>query len=191
MTRSLLLSWVLVAVWAAWLFAAQGYVSAHWLHSAWVPDLALVFAIGLGAVIGHEDLPKLALALALARSAVSIDPPVANFAAFLGVAALVRAVAGVIDTAGPLPRALLAFASAELVHAWFSVVHRLRVAEELARAAEFAPASAAPLEALASALPTALATALCALIAAPLLARLPGTRPLIQKRRWRVVASPR
>ena len=191
MTHARGLSWVFVAVWAAWLFTAQGALAAHVSNSEWVPDLGLAFLLALGAHVALEDAPKAALAVALARCAVSIDPPAASIAACAGAIALARGMRGVVEISGWVPRALLALVCGELVHAWLALVHDVRLGAEVARLAPLAPQSIDVAGAFAGAWPTALSTALAALFFGSWLARLPGVGRLVKERSWRVVASSR
>ena len=189
MKRTRWLAWILVAVWAAWLYSAQGALVARVARPEWVPDLALALLVALGARVATRDMPKLACAIALARCAVSVEPPSAVFAAALLAVAVVRASRGVIELTGPVPRSVLALLCAELVHAWFSIVHDVRVAQQSAQFAALAPHAVDVAGAFARAWPTALATALASLFLGPALARLPGTSPLTLSRQWHVVAS--
>jgi hypothetical protein len=187
--RTLWLPWALLGVWAAWMFALQGMAAARSASSAWVPDLGLVLLLGLAARVSHEDLPKAALVVAFARCATSIDAPVAVIAAYFGAIGLARALRGVFEIGGVLPRTLLAGACAWLVTAWLEVVHVLRDARVAAQLTGASPDLGQVVRALLGAWPTALATAFAALLFGPWLARLPGLTPLLKKRQWHVVAS--
>jgi hypothetical protein len=187
--RTTWLAWFLLGVWAAWIYALQGLFVAQLDGSSWVPDLGLVLLLGLAARLSHEDLPKAALVIAVARCAVSIDAPVAVIAACLGAAALARALRGVFEIGDALPRALLAGGSAWLVTAWLTIVHDLRDARLALQTSGTPPELGQLARALATAWPPALSTAFAALLLGPLLAQLPGLTPLAKKRQWHVIAS--
>jgi hypothetical protein len=124
--RSTWLAWFLIGVWAAWLFALQGLCATWMRSSSPIPDLGLVLLLSLAARLSHEDLPKAALVIAVARCAVSIDAPVAVIAAYFGAVALARGLRGVFEIGGVLPRTLLAGGCAWIVTAWFTLVRDLR-----------------------------------------------------------------
>ena len=189
MNRATWLAWLLLGVWAAWLYALQGLCVARMDSSSLVPDLGLVLLLSLAARLSHEDLPKAALVIAVARCAVSIDAPVAVIAACFGAAALARALHEVFEVGGALPRTLLAGASAWAVTAWLTFVHDLRDARLALHTAGTPPDLGLPSRALSTAWSPALATALAAFLIGPLLGRLPGLTPLAKKRQWHVVAS--
>jgi hypothetical protein len=184
-----LVAWLLAAVWAAWLGSAQGLLAAR-SGARWIPDLPLIFLLALGTRVPREDLPRAGLAVALARCATSIEPPVALLAAYLGVAALIHAVRRVIDVSGPAPRALLAGGCALLVQVWLAVVHDVRVAAELARAGEHVPIGTSLARAL-FAWPAAISAAALALAGGAALGWFPGFSLLVRRRAWRVAASSR
>jgi hypothetical protein len=189
MNRTSWWGWIFAAVWTLWLAALQGFVVARSSHGAWMPDLALALALALAGHIAREDLPKLALALAAARAAVSIDPPVAIFAAYLCVFGVAHVLRGVFDISSPMPRGMLTFASALFAGAWLELVHRVRDARDAVVTASDAGLGSFGFDVLRSAWPSALTTALAAVIAGPALARLPGLNSLWKKRPWRAVAS--
>jgi hypothetical protein len=183
------LAWLLLGVWSAWIFAFQGLCAARMQSSSWVPDIGLVLLLSLAARLTHQDLPKAALVIAIARCAVSIDAPVAVIAAYCGAVALARALRGVFEIGGALPRTLLAGASAWLVTAWLAIVHDLRDARLAMHTSGTPPDIDELAHALTTSWPPALSTALAALLLGPLLAQLPGLTPLRKKRQWHVIAS--
>jgi hypothetical protein len=188
-TRHPALAWILVAVWAAWAFAARGALVSSAASSAWVPDLGLVFLITLAIELPRRELPLAALAVAIARAAVSIDPPVAIFAAFGAVVVLARSLRRALDLRGVGSRLVFAAACALAVHVWFALVHDVRSTAELSRAAEAAGHARGIAAAFALAAPTALSSAFAAVLLGPLLVRLPGPSSLIGRHRWRAAAS--
>ena len=189
MTRSTWIAWALLGVWSVWIFALQGLCAARMGSSTWIPDVGLVVLLSLAARLSHEDLPKAALIVAVARCAVSIDAPVAVLAGYGGAIALARALRGVFEISGALPRTLLAGANAWLVAGWLAFAHELRDARVVAQLTGAAPDLGQLGLALTSAWPTALSSALTALVLGPLLGQLPGLSPLAKKHRWHVVAS--
>jgi hypothetical protein len=191
MTRSPLLAWLFLALWAAWASALQGLAAGPEGLGRWVPDLALVLALSLAARLPGEDMVKVALAVALGRIAVSIQPPVALLAGFLGILLLARGLRSVLELGGPLQRTLLGALAALLLAGWLGLVHAER-ARDLAGQAVVPGAAAGSLRPLAAALgawPAALSTGLCALLLGPALARLPGLTPLRRRRPWSRAAS--
>jgi hypothetical protein len=192
-TRHPALAWILVAVWGAWLFAARGALAGALGGAtgagAWVPDLGLVLLIALAIEMPRREVTLAALALAVARTAVSIDPPLAIFAAFGAVAVVARALRRGLDLRGTVQRFVLAGVAALAVHVWLALVHDVRSSIELARAAEVVPHARGFAAAVALASPTALATAIASALAGPAFARLPGPSSLIGRSRWRAAVS--
>jgi hypothetical protein len=188
-TRVHPLRWVLVAAWGTALYAAQGYWLAHSQSRAWIPNFGLLLTLTLLGRVQREDLAKVGLAMTVARAAVSIDPPIAIFAAQAFVVVLAHTLRRLLEISQPVPRSLLAGGNALLFAAWYELVHRVRDARDAALAAAEAARGSAVLDALASAWPSALTTALVALLLGPAFAHLPGLVPLWKKRPWHAVAS--
>ena len=191
MTRSPLLAWLFLALWAAWVSALQGLAAGPGGLGRWVPDLALVLALSLAARLPAEDMLKVAFAVALGRIAVSIQPPVALLAGYLGILLFARGLRSVLELSGPLQRTLLGALAALLFTGWLAYVHAQRAGGVAAHA--LAPGAAAdslrPLAVALGAWPAALSTGLCALLLGPALARLPGLTPLRRRRPWSRAAS--
>ena len=173
-----LLSWILLAVWSAWLHGLQGLWASG---SPWAADLGVVLLVVLAGRMQTADLPGMALAVALGRLAVSVDPPAAVLAGCFGWVVVARGARTVVEIHGLLPRAFLAGAGALVLAAWLGLVHELRLGGTGAPASVLATASAA--------WPAALSTALLALVLGPALALLPGLSPLQKKRKWAVAVS--
>jgi len=167
-----LVGWLMLAVWAGWIAAAQGLLAAQPVFARLVPDALLCLFLACAARFESADLPKVALLCGMARVAYSIEPPAAILAGFLAAAFGVRAVASVADLDGASVRTVLAGIVGYGLSAWLFVVHEAR---------EGATGELGP-ELLAQ-LPGALATAALAFLAGPALARLPGLTPL-RRRRW-------
>ncbi len=184
MNRSSLLPWILLAVWSAWLHAAQGIWAGA---SPWAPDLGMVLLVALATRVQARDLPTTALAVALGRLALSVDPPAAVLAGVLGVAALVGGLRTAIEVGGPLPRALLAAAATVLLAAWLGFVHDLHAA----RQAVLVMPGLSALGGEAVGWRAALSSASVSLFLGPALACLPGLTPLKRRRGWQVAASGR
>jgi hypothetical protein len=171
----------MLLLWAVWISAVQGTLAARgW---TFVPDLGVVLLVALAARIEPADLGWLALALALGRASVGVDPVPALVAAYFLVVALVRALRNLIDVQGPIVQVPLAALSAGGLLMWLGVAHRARLPR----------ASVSALEDLGRSLPgpwaVALASALAALLLGPLFARLPGLSPLARRKTWRVAGS--
>jgi hypothetical protein len=174
MRRSPLLAWLLVFLYALWIFALQGLLAGPRALGAWTPDLGLVFLLALGARIAPGRAPLAALVIALARSALAADPPLSLGAGYLGVAGFAGLLRSSLEIDRPLGRSLLAGISALALSSFWLA------AGPLAGAAGAGPGASEALQAWTW--PGAAASALCALLLAPLLGRLPGLRPLRRRR---------
>lgn len=196
MTRAPLWPWLLLALWSAWLYGASGLVVARsgaGELAAWLPDLGLVLFVALGVRMPAEDLPRIALCVALGRLAVTIDPPAAVLAAFLLAALAVRAVRSVVELRGAVARTVTAGLFAQGLFVWLAFVQDRRAAIEAASRAraippEWASDGAWSLAAWSS-LPPAVSTALCALVFGGALTRLPGLTPLRERKSWERAVS--
>ncbi len=182
MSRVGWVAWVLLAVWSAWLHALQG-VLGHVATGAWTPDLGLCLFVALAPRVAAADLPRAALLLALTRATFSVDPPVAIGAAYLAAGLATGSLRTVLDLRSAPFRTALALVLSVALSAWLGLAHDVRVADAL----QFAGQSAA--WGGRGAWSVALATGAAALVLAPLLARLPGLSPLLQRREWHIVAS--
>lgn len=182
--------WSLLALWATWSFALSFELAAAGL-GRWTPDLGCALLAALAASVRTKQLPALALVFALARSAASIDPALANLAACLAFVAAARVLRWVFDLARPTPLALATALGAFALEAWFAWIGELRVHEHFTHAALESSARAGWWEQVARAAPGALVTALAVFVLAPLMRRLPGLSALEGKRTWPVAASPR
>jgi hypothetical protein len=185
-SRAALLPWALLTLWAVWLFALQAAVGrADALASLepWVPDLGLVLLLALAARLPTGDLPWVGLCVGVARASLSVDPPAAVIAGYLGAVAVARAFRSVVEIKSPPAIGLFGFALAMGLSGWLGFVHAQRAAAELG------PGAALP--ALGGAWRSALATGVIAALFSAVLARLPGLSPLYRRRVWRVGASSR
>jgi hypothetical protein len=181
--------WIAVALWCAWLGALGGAWRTASPDGGFVPDLALVLALALAAHVDRAELPWLLAAVVLGRMANAIEAPIAVIACLLMCTLVVRASHGVVEITRPLPRALIAGCAVLLAHAWFALVHSVRVdaADPLSRTADAQRFDV--LGELLRALPAAAATALVALLLGGVVTRLPGLGPFARRRAWRVSAS--
>jgi hypothetical protein len=191
--RGGLLPWLLFGLWVVWLSAGQGLVLELGGASAWVPDLALVLLLGLGAELDRRDLPVLAAVFALARAAVSVASPAAILAAALGLVLVVRGLRTVVELRDVGSRCLLAGAGALACERWFALVDARRV---LAAPGQGLEALSAAWDAHLGAWPDgawsrALSTMAFAFLFGPALLRLPGLTPLRRRSTWHVAASAR
>jgi len=178
MKGSMLLAWGLLSVWAVWLFAAQGRLASA-TTAAWAPELGLSLLLGLGPYLRRSDLVVAALAIAAARTAVSIEPPAAVLAGYVAAGSVARSVQSVIALDRRVVRIALGFVLALVLDAWFALVASARGESALVfEAAHFL----APWR-------RALVTALLAGFLGPLFARLPGLTPLRRHRRWSSAVS--
>lgn len=182
------LGWVLVLAYAVWACAFDGAVAYATRDFGWSPELFVVLLVALAARLPAHDLPLLALCCALARTSVSIDPPVTSFALSLGLVTLARVTRGIVDVQGVWPSALLATACAGLGVLWCTLANDARIA------AGRIDGAVLPLDwpiALSFAARRALATGVAALALASACAHLPGLGVLWRRATWHVGASPR
>lgn len=183
-----ILPWSLLAIWATWGYALSFELAAAGLGS-WAPDLGCALLAALAVSVRTRKLPLLALVFALARSAVSIDSPLANLAACLAFVGGARALRGVFDILRPTPLALSTAFGALTLEAWFAWIGGLRVDEHFTRVGLEGSARASWLAQVGHAAPGALITALAVFAFAPLLRRLPGLPALEGAKPWPAAAS--
>jgi len=188
--RSPVLPWILLLLWAAWAQAAQGLLAGS---AAWIPDLGVVLLLSLAARLPHEALPGVALAVALGRIAVSVEPPTAVLAGMLALVAVTRGLRTVLEVDGLLARSLLAGLGAWVFALWLGEVHEARVLAESTFHAGSLPRVWAEQQPLVGAAGWRgpLATAGVALVFGPAVARLPGLGPLHRRKTWARGASDR
>jgi len=151
-----------------------------------VPDVGLVLALALASRLPTSDLPWVGLCVGVARAALSVDPPAAVIAAYLGVVGVARAFRTVVEIKSPPASALLAFVLTLAVASWLGFVHTREAAAALGPSAAL-EVPIAPV--VFAAWRGALATALTAALFSAALAHLPGLSPLHRRRVWRVGAS--
>ena len=178
MNRTHTFAWVLLAVWATWLCAASGYLAQFTWLGNWTPQLLTAFFVAVAARAPASEIPKIAVALGIARVAVSIDSPAAVLAAALSCGAVLRIARSAIQLESPALAAAVAFVLTLLEAAWFGLVHSRTNAILAADWNEFEFAWRAGIS-------TALATALFGGV----LANLPGLGSLIRRKTWAVGAS--
>lgn len=168
MSRGRLAPWVALALVGTWGAAFQGWSALR--LAGWTPDLLLVVLFAVAPRLDRSGLAGAALVVALARSAVSVDPPVALAAGYLGAAGAYGALRATVALEGLGSRAVLAGLLAALLGTWLATVHGVRTGASL-------------LEGAHSLWPPAIATWLATWLAAPLLIRLPLLRHLESRRR--------
>jgi hypothetical protein len=177
--RSSLFSWALLALWSTWLHALQGQWAAG---SSWAPDLGMVLMVVLAARMPSGELATAAVAVALGRVAVTIDPPAAVLVGLLVPALVFGGLRSVVVIREGLARSLLAGLGSAALVLWLSYVHEARQGGAVLW---YQPDLAPPLAR------TALSTAAVALLLGPLFTLLPGVPGLIRRRPWEVAASGR
>lgn len=193
MTRTGVLPWLLFALWAVWLSAAQGLALEFSGLSAWVPDLSLVLLLLLAAELERKDLPALALVFALARASHSVASPASILAGSLGLVLVVRGLRTVVELRDATSRCLLAGLSALALERWHALVDARRalaaqgLAPEVLAAAWEAHVGDWP----AGAWTRALATVVFTLLFGQVLLHLPGLSPMRKRSTWHVAASAR
>jgi hypothetical protein len=191
-SRAALLPWLLLTLWAVWIFALQaalGRSPALASIGPWVPDVGLVLALALAARLPTHDLPWVGLCVGLARASLSVDPPAAVIAGYLGAVAVARSFRSVVEIKSPPAIGLLAFLLALCLSGWLGLVHAQRAAKALGSGAALA-VSISPVH-WGGAWRGALATGLTAALLSAGLARLPGLSPLYRRKVWRAGASSR
>jgi hypothetical protein len=159
--------WALFFVWAVSLAGLQGIFARH-ATSAWVPHIALVFAVLVLARCEVGDLARLALLTAFALAATSGEAPIVLLTGVVGALLVALTVRGALELSGPFGRTLATALGAGVFQTWIVVARDVRASEH---GVDFAAA-------LHTALPVALASALVALVLGPLFVRLPGLTPL-------------
>jgi hypothetical protein len=168
------IAWLMLAVWASWLSAAQGLIVAKSFFGSWTPDLGLLLLIACAGRLHRRDVPLATLVVALGRVAHTVEPPAAVLAGFLGASLLCQSVRRLAEIGRPLMRCGLAGGGALLLPLWFAAVDALRAGR---------PAAGALLESLPGALAGALSTAVVGLLFMGSLVHLPGLTPL-RERKW-------
>lgn len=174
MRRGRPLAWLMLAVWASWLSAAQGLAVARSPLGPWTPDLGLLLLVACAGRLHPRDVPLATVLVALGRVAHTVVPPCAVLAAFLALSLVCQWVRRLAEIGGPLLRTALPGVGALLVGLWFALVHGLRTSAD---AGDALAASVGPV------LATAFSTALFGLVLLGALVRLPGLTPL-RERRW-------
>jgi hypothetical protein len=172
MTRSGGLAWFLLAVWAVWFQAFEGWCSAS--LGAWTPSFGIVLACSLAARWSTSSLLGVALCVGLARAALSIDSVEAVLACHLGAVLVVRVVRSVLEVTSPPIFASLCAAIGAGATIWLALVRESRLVHTLAL----------PDGAIFDALRAAFATAIAALVLGPWMAYLPGLSPLKRSSPW-------
>ena len=173
MKGSTLLAWGLLSAWAVWLFAAQGRLASA-TTASWVPEIGLSLLLGLGPYVRRVDITSAALAIAAARTAISVEAPAAVLAGYLAAGSVAQSVQSVIALDRRAVRLALGFALALALDAWFALVAGARGQSAFVFDAELV---LAPWR-------RALVTALLAGFLGPVFARLPGLTPLRKRRTW-------
>lgn len=166
------LPWLLLLLWATWLYALQGRLAAQPGWGRWMPDLGLLLLLSLDARVTRELAWRVALVVALGRLATGADPPLAVLVATLGVVGFSGPLRELVLLDRPLTGALFAGLAALVTGAYLVVAQRV-----------VEPALGLGLSPLGAALRPALGTALAALFLLPFLRLLPGLSPLQRVRR--------
>lgn len=161
------ITWFLLVLWGAWLFAVQGLLGAMPAVGLWVPDFGLLLLFSIDGRTGRREARGAALAIALCRISFSTDPPLAVLAGYLGAVWFFGALREILEIDRPLPRALLAGVVASVLTIFWVLCRQLALPSEsvLLPPAETVWKGAAT-------------TAALALLFLPLFARLPGLSPL-------------
>lgn len=174
MKRGRTLAWLMLAVWASWISAAQALCVAKTAIGPWTPDLGLLLLVACAGRLHARDVPFATLIVALGRLAYTVEPPAAVLAGFLAVSLACQLVRRMAELGNPAMRVALSGVGAFGLALWLGCVHALRTGGD--------PAGALT-AALAPALATGLTSALVGLFFLGSLVYLPGLTPL-RERRW-------
>lgn len=179
MSRTRIIPWLMLTVWASWLTAAQSVLVAKSFLGAWVPDAGIVLVVVCAARFQARDVPRAALLLGAVRCAFTIEPPTAVLAGFLATSLIVRAIGTYAEVTGPLARTGLAASLAALFGLWLVVCEASRSgAQGGGPGLGWAIGNAVP-----AILAGTIMTAIMAMAFGGALTHLPGLSPL-RKRRW-------
>lgn len=171
MRRWRYVAWILLVVWCAWLFAAQGFLSTEPAIGLWAPDLGLLFLFALDSRLDRSDGRLATLLIAATRVSFSTDPPLAVFAGYLGAFWLIGRLREIVEIDRPLPRVVLAGTAAFVLSGFWVLSRILALPPEV---------SVAPSPEMIWR--SAVSTAVGALVLLPLLRSLPGLSPLWRNR---------
>lgn len=166
MNRTPPFAWLWTALWATWILALQGAWAAGSARAAWTPNLGVILLVAVAPRVGRGTLRGVVFVLWAAHSALSLDPPIAVLAGYLGVAAIYGGTASTFQLEGLAARAVAAGAISFLLSWWLFAVHVARLAPSAGIGLEFDGWKGAA------------ATVVSAAVLAPLFARLPGVRRL-------------
>lgn len=189
MTRTGVLPWLLLCLWAVWLASFQGLALEVPELAPWVPDLGMILILGLAAELERRDLPLLALVHALARASVSVASPAAILAEALGLVLVVRGLRTVVELRDSPSRCLLAGLGVLAAERWHALVdeQRASLASDSLAAAWDAQVGAWN----AGVWTRAFSTIVIAFVFGPALLHLPGLSPMRRRSTWHVAASAR
>lgn len=180
------MAWVLFCTWSIWLLALQGFASGVSMGPSWIPDLGLVYVLAVQARLRRGDLLVAVLLGAYCRASLSLDPPLAILAGYLGAAGLAGSVRSMLAVEDRFLLALVVGLAVLGFGAW------MRVAVGL-RGDGLTPGQhpGAPLASCLGGWRVGISSAMCALLLGPVLAGLPGLTPLRRRRSWASAGSRR
>ncbi len=167
------LSWCLLLVWCAWLFALQGLAASSPRWADMTPDIGIVLLLALDRRLERADALRAVLIVSAARIAFTSDVPLAilvGYAALVFVAHRMRRVAE-IDRV--IPRVLFAGVGAAALTAYWSFTRSI----DLSSGTRVALGIGESLD-LSRVWFSAVATGIAAGVVGPLVVRLPGISPL-------------
>ena len=167
--------WCLLLVWAAWLFALQGWLASSDGVGAWTPELGIVLLLALGSKLRGADAFLALFLVSGARMAFSTDPPLAILAGYGFLALVARWLERFVEIDRPVARAALAAFAAYVLGSYWSATRSLAIAADGILAVPPEASAAPPFAGI-------VATAACAVALGPLLLRLPGTSLLWRRR---------
>lgn len=171
MNRTPLTAWLWTLLWSTWILAVQGAWAAGSARAAWTPNLGVILIVAVAPKLSPGTMRGLVLVLCAAHASLSLDPPVAVAAGYLGMASVYRGVASTFQLEGLAARAFAAGLISFLLAWWLHLVQVARLGSVGEEVLGFAGWK------------VAVATAIASTALAPIFARLPGIRRLGGRRR--------
>ena len=167
-------SWCLLVVWCAWLFALQGVVASTPSLALWTPDLGIVLLLALDRRFDRADAFMAVGVVSGARISFTSDAPLAILVGYAALVYAARRLRRVSEIDRLLPRAFLAALAAAALTAYWAVTRSIAFAADSAGVA-LGVRETLDVSRVSSA---ALATGIAAVVLGPLIVRLPGISPL-------------
>lgn len=169
MNRTPVTAWLWTVLWSTWILAVQGAWAAGSASAAWTPNLGVILIVAVAPKLGSGTMRGLVLVLCAAHAALSLDPPVAVAAGYLGMASVYRGVASTFQLEGLAARAVAAGLISFLLAWWLHLVQVARLGSLGSMGEESFTFDGWK---------SAAATVIASTVLAPIFGRLPGIRRL-------------